>query len=52
MSFAYCTLMGEVMYDYITCRLDIGYSVTNLLKVSYAPIKYYYKLSRMIKLCV
>ena len=32
LGFSYCTLLGEVMYAYITCRPDIGYAVTTLFK--------------------
>ena len=32
------------MYSYISCRPDIGYSVTTLSKFSYAPTAYHYKL--------
>ena len=41
--FSHCTLLGEVMYAYITCRPDIGYAVTTLSKFSCAP-----SLSRII----
>ena len=36
------------MYSYITCRPDIGYSVTTLSKFSTAPAEYHYKLLRMV----
>ena len=48
MGFAYQTFLGELMYAYITCRPDIGYSVTTLSKFSCAPAEYHYKLLRMI----
>ena len=48
MGFAYRTLLGELMYSYITCRPDIGYSVTTLSKFSTAPAEYHYKLLRMV----
>ena len=32
------------MYAYITCRPDIGYAVTTLLKFSCAPSAYHYRL--------
>ena len=35
--FSYCTLLGELMYSYVTCRPDIGYAVTTLSKVFSAP---------------
>ena len=36
------------MYAYITCRPDIGYSVTTLSKFSTAPAEYHYKLLKMV----
>ena len=42
--FNYCTLLGELMYAYITCRPDIGYAVTTLSKLSSAPNEFHYKL--------
>ena len=35
--FLYCTLLGELMYSFITCWPDIGYAVTKLSKFSSAP---------------
>jgi hypothetical protein len=35
--FSYRTLLGELMYVYITCRPDIGYAITSLSKFSSAP---------------
>ena len=32
------------MYAYITCRPDIGYAITTLLKFSSAPSAYHYRL--------
>ena len=42
--FAYFTLLGELMYAYITCCPDIGYAVTTLSKFSTGPSAYHYKL--------
>ena len=42
--FAYRTLLGELMYAYITCCPDIGYAVTTLSKFSTTPSAYHYKL--------
>ena len=42
--FNYCTLLGELMYAYITCCPDIGYAVTTLSKFSSAPTEYHYCL--------
>ena len=48
MEFFYCTLLGELMYSYITCRPDIGYVVTTLSKFSCVPISYHYNLLQMV----
>ena len=42
--FLYCTLLGELMYSFITCQPDIGYSVTTLSKFSSAPSAFHYKM--------
>lgn len=42
--YSYRTLLDECMYAYITCRPDIGYSVTTLSKFSCAPSAYHYQL--------
>ena len=42
--FSYRTLLGELMYSYITCHLDIGYAVTKLSKFSSTPSTFHYKL--------
>ena len=42
--FNYCTLLGELMYTYITCCPDIRYAVTTLSKFSSAPTEYHYTL--------
>ena len=46
--FAYQTLLGEIMYSYMTCRLDIGYAVTTLSKFSSTPLMYHYKLLKCL----
>jgi hypothetical protein len=40
--FGYRTLLGELMFSYISCRCDIGYAVTLLSKFSTCPSKYHY----------
>ena len=35
--FSYRTLLGEMMYAYITARPDIGYAITTLSKFSSSP---------------
>ena len=42
--FNYRTLLGKLMYAYITYRPDIGYLVTTLSKFSSAPTEYHYTL--------
>ena len=41
--FAYCTLLGELMYAYVTCRPDIGYAITTMSKFSTKPSAKYYE---------
>jgi len=40
--FAYRTLLGELMYCYVSCRFDIGYAITLLSKFSTCPADYHY----------
>ena len=40
--FSYRTLLGEMMYAYVTCRPDIGYAITLLSKFSSNPSEYHY----------
>jgi hypothetical protein len=42
--FSYQTLLGELMYVYITFQPDIGYAITSLSKFSSAPAVFHYKL--------
>ena len=42
--FSYQTLLGEIMYAYMTYRPDIGYAVTTLSKFSGSPSTYRYGL--------
>ena len=37
MGFSYCCRLGELMYAYVTCRPDIGYSICCLIKFSTCP---------------
>ena len=43
MGFSYRTLLGELMFCYVTCRPDIGYAVCTLSKFSSSPGKLHYK---------
>ena len=40
--FSYRSLLGELMYAYVTCRPDIGYALTLLSKFSSAPAAIHY----------
>ena len=42
--FSYRTLLGELMYCYVTCRLDIAYAITTLSKFATRPTKLHYSL--------
>ena len=46
--FAYLTLLGEMMYAYVTCQPDIGYAITTMSKFSTKPLKYHYGLLKGI----
>ena len=35
--FSYRTLLGEMLYAYVTCRPDIGYTITLLSKFGSCP---------------
>ena len=48
--FAYCTLLGEVMYAYMTCWLKVGYAITTLSKFLSTPLEYHYKLLKCLAL--
>ena len=40
--FSYQTLLSDMMYAYVTCRPDIGYTITLLLKFGLSPSEYHY----------
>ena len=42
MGFSYRTLLGELMYAYVSCRLDIAYAITTLSKFATRPTKLHY----------
>jgi len=42
MGFSYRTLLGELLYAYITCRPDIGYAVTTLSKFATSAAAFHY----------
>ena len=37
-----CFLLGELMYIYVTCCPDIGYSICCLIKFSTCPSEFYF----------
>ena len=39
--FSYRTLLGEIMYAYVSCRPDIGYPITLLSKYASSPSSYH-----------
>ena len=41
--FSYRTLLGEMMYAYVSCRPDIGYAITLMSKYGSNPADYHYK---------
>ena len=49
MSFSYRSVLGELMYAYVVCRMDIGYAVTKLARYSTAPAEVHY--SALKRLC-
>ena len=46
--FGYRTLLGEMMYAYVTCRPDIGYAITTMSKFSTKPSQRHYELLKGI----
>ena len=40
--FSYQSLLGEIMYAYVSCRPDIGYAITLLSKYGSNPSAYHY----------
>ena len=46
--FSYRTLLGEMMYAYVTCRPDIGYAITLLSKFGSCPSEYHYSCLKNI----
>ena len=46
--FAYRTLLGEMMYAYVTCRPDIGYAITTMSNFSTKPSAKHYELLKGI----
>jgi hypothetical protein len=42
MCFSYCQVLGELIYAYVICRLDIGFAVTLLARFAQFPAKEHY----------
>ena len=42
MGFSYQTLLGELMFAYVTCCPDIAYALTTLSKFSFCPTKIHF----------
>ena len=43
MGFAYRSLLGEILYAYVTARVHIGYAINTLAKFAAAPVKIHYQ---------
>ena len=50
MKFGYRQLLGELLYAYLVCRLDIGYAVATLSRFSAKPHRDHYTALR--KICI
>ena len=48
--FNYHTILGELIYAYITCCPDTRYTVTKLLIFSSAPTEYHYTLLKGVSI--
>ena len=46
--FSYRTLLGELMYAYVTCRPDIGYAVVTLSKFFTSPHETHYGMLKKV----
>lgn len=46
--FAYRTLLGELLYAYVTCRPDIGYAIVVMSKFAASPAPLHYDYLRRI----
>jgi hypothetical protein len=46
--FSYRTLLGEMMFAYVSCRPDIGYAVTLMSKYGSNPAPYHYSCLKNI----
>jgi hypothetical protein len=46
--FAYQNAIGELLYAFVTCRLDIGYAMAELSKFSSAPAACHYAATKIV----
>jgi hypothetical protein len=46
--FSYRTLLGELLYAYVTCRPDIGYSTITLSKFSTSPHDFHFSMLKKV----
>jgi hypothetical protein len=46
--FSYRTVIGGLMFAYVTCRLDIGFAMAELLKFNAAPASCHYAAARWV----
>ena len=46
--FSYRTLLGEMMFAYVSCRPDIGYAITLMSKYSSQPSEFHYSSLKSI----
>ena len=46
--FSYRTLLGELLYPYVTCRPDIGYAVITLSKFSTCPSEFHFTMLKKV----
>jgi hypothetical protein len=48
--FSYRQVLGEIMYAYVICLVDIGFAATMLARFSQAPaLEHYYALKNVVK---
>lgn len=45
--FSYHSLLGAIMYAFVTCRLDIGYAITRLPQFSAKPATIHFTLKHL-----
>jgi hypothetical protein len=46
--FPYCTAIGDLMYVFVTCRLDIGYAMAELSKFSCGPAACHFAAAKRV----